>query len=147
MTEATDLARAYYEAIDAGDYDRFADLLAPDVVHERPDRTIEGRETLVRFMRDDRPNKNTAHDVEAVYRGDRSAAGDADGSANAGSAGDTDGVSDADEVAVRGRLRDAEGSPMFAFVDVFDVENGSGRTDGGESDERPRITRIRTYTQ
>ncbi|NEU55470.1 nuclear transport factor 2 family protein [Halorussus sp. MSC15.2] len=117
MTEATETARAYYDAIDAGDYDRFADLLAPDVVHERPDRTIEGRETLVAFMREGRPNEETAHEVEAVYV-------EADGG----------------DVAVRGRLRDADGAPMFAFVDVFEVE-------AAEEDRTPRISRIRTYTQ
>ncbi|MFC4450847.1 nuclear transport factor 2 family protein [Halorussus aquaticus] len=117
MTEATETARAYYDAIDAGDYDRFADLLAPGVVHERPDRTIEGRETLVGFMRDDRPNKGTTHEVEAVYV-------EAEGG----------------DAAVRGRLRDADGAPMFAFVDAFEVETADeGRT--------PRISRIRTYTQ
>ncbi len=147
MTEATETARAYYEAIDAGDYHRFGDLLAPHVVHERPDRTIEGRGTLVAFMRDGRPNKDTTHAVEAVYRVDGGAAGDADGSDSAGGAGDAARGDEADEVAVRGRLRDADGSPMFAFVDVFDVANGTARTDGGESDGRPRITRIRTYTR
>ncbi|WP_166035483.1 nuclear transport factor 2 family protein [Halorussus pelagicus] len=115
MTDATDLARAYYDAIDAGDYDRFEALLAPDIVHERPDRTIEGRETLVGFMRDDRPNTDTSHEIGAVYADDPGA-----------------------EVAVRGRLRDADGAPMFAFVDVFEFGSGSG-------DET--ITRIRTYTQ
>jgi ketosteroid isomerase-like protein len=110
--------RAYYEAIDAKNYDRLADLLAPGVVHERPDRTIEGRETLVGFMRDDRPNKDTSHEVEAVYR----------------RTGD-----DRGDYAVRGRLLDADGNPMFAFVDAFDVEQASENEDG-------RIARIRTYT-
>ncbi len=111
----TDLARAYYEAIDAKDFERFADLLGPEVVHERPDRTIEGRETLVGFMRESRPNKDTSHEVETVYVEDRDA-----GQTSA-------------EVAVRGRLRDADGEPMFEFVDAFEVEDGE-------------IGRIRTYT-
>lgn len=120
MTEATEIARAYYEAIDAGDYDRFADLLVPGVVHERPDRTIEGRDALVGFMREDRPQKDTSHEVEAVYA--------------------ETGDGDRDEVAVRGRLCDAEESPMFSFVDVFDVECAT-------EDEIGRITRIRTFTR
>ena len=66
-TDAIETARAYYEALDAGDYDRFADLLASGVVHERPDRTIEGRDALVGFMRDDRPQKGTSHEVRDVY--------------------------------------------------------------------------------
>jgi ketosteroid isomerase-like protein len=126
VTDATELARAYYDAIDAGDYDRFESLLAPGVVHERPDRTIVDRETLVGFMRDDRPSKDTAHEVEAVY---------ADESG--------------EEVAVRGRLLDADGAPMFAFVDVFDVEDApdESEADAGRGGRSQRIARIRTYAQ
>ncbi|WP_276299292.1 nuclear transport factor 2 family protein [Halorussus lipolyticus] len=116
-TDATELARSYYDAIDAGDYDRFADLLGAGVVHERPDRTIEDRDALVGFMRDDRPNKDTSHEIEAVFAEEQ--------------AGE-----DAPEVAVRGRLRDAEGNPMFEFVDAFEFESGEAR-----------IARIRTYTR
>ncbi|UPV75424.1 nuclear transport factor 2 family protein [Halorussus limi] len=124
MTDPTDLARSYYDAIDAGDYDRFEDLLAPDVVHERPDRTIEGRETLVGFMRDDRPNKDTSHEVRTVFAA-------------------------SDGVAVEGRLLDADGAQMFAFVDSFDVEDApdESEADAGRGDGRPSIARIRTYTR
>jgi len=101
MTDASeDAVRGYYDAIDAGDYEGFADLLAPDVVHERPDRTIEGRETLVGFMRDDRPQTGTSHEVAATYR-------NGDG-----------------RYAVRGRLFDADGDLMFEFVDAFEVADG-----------------------
>jgi len=113
--DAEPVALAYYDAIDAGDYDQFADLLAPGVVHERPDRTIEDRDTLVEFMRDDRPDKDTSHEVRSVFGG-------------------------SDGVAIEGRLRDAEGNPMFEFVDVFDFEKS------GEA-ERAKIARIRTYTR
>jgi ketosteroid isomerase-like protein len=109
--------RAYYEAIDAQNYDRFADLLAPGVVHRRPDRTIEGGATLVEFMRDGRPNKDTSHEIRGVFRG-------ADGS---------------NDVAVEGRLLDSDGELMFAFLDVFSVEVEKG--EGG------RIEEIRTYTR
>jgi ketosteroid isomerase-like protein len=104
VEEAEETARAYYGAIDARNYDRFAGLLAPGVVHERPDRTIEGRETLVEFMRDGRPNEDTSHRIRGVFRG-------ADGS---------------DDVAVEGRLLDSDGELMFAFLDVFAVEKGEG---------------------
>jgi len=117
MSDAAEEAvHAYYETIDAGDYDRFGHLLAPGVVHERPDRTIEGRETLVGFMRDDRPNTDTSHEVEAVYR------------------------HSAENYAAQGQLLDADGTPMFAFVDAFAVERAS-------DSERARIARIRTYTR
>ena len=109
MGETT--ARGYYEAIDGGDYETFANLLAPEVVHRRPDRSVEGRETLVEFMRDGRPNKETAHEIDRVYPG--------------GEDGD---------VAVEGRLLDADGAELFGFVDCFAFENG-------------RIAEIRTYTR
>ncbi|WP_137284318.1 nuclear transport factor 2 family protein [Halorussus salinisoli] len=95
MSEET--ARAYYEAIDAGDYDAFADLLAPGTVHRRPDRTIEGRETLVEFMQEGRPNKNTSHETKRIYDG-------------------------GEGVAVEGRLLDSDEEPMFEFVDTFSFE-------------------------
>ena len=93
------LARAYYDALDAGEYDRLASLLDPDFVQRRPDRTFEGRDRFVAFMRDDRPNTDTTHVVDRVYP------------AGPG-------------VAVRGRLLDADGEELFAFVDVFDVAEG-----------------------
>ena len=100
--DAAALARAYYEAVDAGEYDRLRSLLAPDFVQRRPDRTFEGRDRFVAFMRDERPNTDTTHAVERVYP------------AGPG-------------VAVRGRLLDADGDELFAFVDVFDVDADSGR--------------------
>ena len=101
-TAAVETAHTYYEAIDAGDYEAFADLLAPAVVHERPDRTIEGRETLVEFMRDGRPNKDTSHEIAGVYRREK----------------------DDSEVAVEGRLLDSDGAEMFGFVDAFSLRDG-----------------------
>lgn len=132
---AADIARAYYEAIDATEFERFADLLGSGVVHERPDRTIEGRETLVGFMRDDRPNKDTAHEIEAVYVEDRDTGETGareTGMEETGTRETGTGETSA-EVAVRGRLCDADGDPMFGFVDAFEVEEGE-------------ISRIRTYT-
>ncbi|OYR50546.1 DUF4440 domain-containing protein [Halorubrum sp. Ea8] len=93
------LARAYYDALDAGDYERLRALLAPDFAQRRPDRTFEGRDRFVAFMRDERPMTDTTHAVDAVYP---SGPG----------------------VAVRGRLLDADGDEVFAFVDVFDVADG-----------------------
>jgi ketosteroid isomerase-like protein len=93
------LARAYYDALDAGDYERLRGLLDPEFVQRRPDRTFEGRDRFVTFMRDERPMTDTTHVVDAVYP------------AGPG-------------VAVRGRLLDADGDEVFAFVDVFDVTDG-----------------------
>ena len=108
MTQA-DLIRAYYRAIDGGEYDALADLLAEGFVHDRPDRTIEGRDRFVRFMREGRPQTDTTHPVDSVYHGD-------------------------DEVAVRGRLLDADGERIAGFVDVFAFSDG-------------RVARIDTYTR
>ena len=93
------LALAYYEAIDSGDYERLADRLAPDFRHVRGDRTIEGRDAFVRFMRQGRPRTDTTHEVDAVFVADSG-----------------------DEVTVRGRLLRADGSVWFGFVDAFEVE-------------------------
>jgi len=101
------LVRAYYDALDAGEYDRLAALLDPGFVQRRPDRTFEGRDRFVAFMRDERPMTDTTHAVDAVFP-------------------------KGPGVAVRGRLLDAEGDEVFAFVDVFSI-----------SDER--LTELETY--
>ncbi|WP_418280832.1 nuclear transport factor 2 family protein [Halorubrum sp. DTA98] len=93
--------RAYYEAIDADEYDRLIDLLDPAFVHDRPDLTLDGRDRFVAFMRDERPMTDTDHVVDRVY---------------------TNGTG----VAVRGRLLDADGAELFGYVDVFAL-GGDGR--------------------
>lgn len=92
------VARRYYDAIDAGEYDRLRDLLADGFSHDRPDRTIEGADAFVRFMREKRPRTDTEHVVEAVYSAD-------------------------DRVAVEGRLVGSDGE-LFRFVDTFAVADG-----------------------
>jgi len=94
--DRTAAVETYYRALDEGDYEALADLLAPEFVHDRPDRTIEGRETFVRFMREGRPMTDTTHPVDAVYE-----------------------AVDAPEVAVRGRLLAADGTEITGFLDVF----------------------------
>ena len=88
----------YYASIDAHDYERLASLLAPTFVHYRPDRTLDGRETFVRFMREDRPMTETTHEIDAIYPNGHG-------------------------VAAQGRLLDAAGEELFAFVDVFSVDD------------------------
>jgi ketosteroid isomerase-like protein len=106
--EAT--VRAFYAALDAGDYDALESLLAPAFVQSRPDRSFEGRAAFVSFMRDDRPMTDTTHELRTVF-------------------------AEGDAVAVRGRLLDAAGEPLFSFVDVHELGN-----DG-------RIERLDTFTQ
>lgn len=91
--------RSYYRALDEQDYDLLASLLSPDFVHDRPDQTIEGRETFVTFMRDERPTTNTTHPLAEIYH--------------------TDGSS---ELVARGTLRAADETPLVRFVDVFHFE-------------------------
>ncbi|WP_254272911.1 nuclear transport factor 2 family protein [Haloarcula marina] len=98
-----DRARAYYRALDEGDYDLLERLLAPEFVHDRPDRQLDGRSRFVRFMREERPQTDTSHPVDAVYR-------------RVGDGGT--------EVVVRGRLLDTDGNRLVGFVDVFRFEDG-----------------------
>ena len=98
--DQTDLARDYYRCIDAGAYEELASLLADSFVHVRPDRTIEGREAFVRFMREERPDTDTDHEVTGVFT--------AEG-----------------RVAVEGVLRRTTGDRLFGFVDTFDVASGT----------------------
>ncbi|MBX0286926.1 nuclear transport factor 2 family protein [Haloarcula salinisoli] len=98
-TAPVEQARAYYRAIDDGDYDLLGALLTEAFVHDRPDRTIEGRERFVQFMREERPQTDTTHPVDTVFTDDSS-------------------------VAVRGRLLDADGEPIVGFVDVFTFAAG-----------------------
>ena len=98
--DGPDAAREYYRAIDEGDYAALSDLLADGFVHGRPDRTIEGREEFVAFMRSGRPETDTEHVLEAIYE------------ATAG-----------DRVAAEGRLVAPDGTEWFGFVDVFIVDD------------------------
>lgn len=97
MTDPASLARGHYEDLDAGDYPGLRDRLTPDFQHVRGDQTLAGRDRFIRFMRDDRPETDTTHEIETVYGND-------------------------DEIAVRGRLRRSDGSVWFGFVDVFSLD-------------------------
>ncbi len=92
------LAREYYRSIDEDEYQALAEIISETFVHRRPDRTIGGREAFVKFMRDERPERETTHVVKSVYRDD-------DGNA-----------------AAEGRLLDPDGEEWFRFVDTFEIE-------------------------
>jgi ketosteroid isomerase-like protein len=117
-----DAVRAYYGALDAGAYDRLADLLAPGFVQRRPDRTFEGRAAFVRFMRDERPRTDTTHAVDALYRRADDRDGDADAITDPGAGAEVA------EVAARGRLLAADGTELVGFVDAFAVADGTLRS-------------------
>ena len=98
--DGPDTAREYYRAIDEDDYAALSDLIADGFVHGRPNRTIEGREEFVAFMRSGRPETDTEHVLEAIYE------------ATAGN-----------RVAAEGRLVAPDGTEWFGFVDVFVVDD------------------------
>ncbi|WP_247729984.1 nuclear transport factor 2 family protein [Halovivax limisalsi] len=99
VADSVALARRYYDALDAREYGELEALLAPSFVQRRPDRTFEGRDAFVRFMREDRPMTDTRHDLLDVFGAD-------------------------DRVTGRGRLLDADGEPVVEFADVFRFEHG-----------------------
>ena len=115
--------RAYYDAIDGDDYDQLASLLASSFVHDRPDRTIEGRDRFVQFMRAERPQTDTTHPLDGLYRRQEDSAVEP-----------VDGDTAMAEVIARGRLLNADGERIVGFVDVF--------TFSGDE-----IERIETYTR
>ncbi len=88
-----ELARTYYRVIDTGSYDDLVAVLDPDFIQERSDRTFEGRERFIHFMREERPMTDTTHVIDAIYRAES-------------------------DIAIQGRLRRQE-ETLFDFVDVF----------------------------
>ena len=102
----TDPVERYYEAVDAMDADGLAAVLASDFRHDRSDRTIEGREQFVEFMMEERPRTDTVHAVDTLFLPE--ADDDARGR----------------EVAAHGRLFGDDGEELFAFVDLFTVDDG-----------------------
>jgi ketosteroid isomerase-like protein len=99
----TESVKRYYEAIDASDGDALRAVLDPGFRHDRPDRTLDGRERFVEFMLHERPQTDTTHTVDTLFVPE-------DGDAS---------------VAAHGRLFDSDGEEMFAFIDLFTLENGS----------------------
>jgi len=97
MAEREATARRYYEALDSHEYEALRSLLAAEFAHHRPDRTIDGRDRFVRFMRKERPQTETSHPIDIVY-------------------------TDGDAVAVEGRLLDADGDAILASAVEFSFE-------------------------
>lgn len=106
----SDLVEQYYEAIDGNDGEALERVLTPAFRHNRPDRTLDGRDRFVEFMLEERPRTDTVHEVERVFLPDGQTA------------------NDADEVAVHGQLFEEDGTELFAFVDLFSVGD-TGITD------------------
>lgn len=97
--DATELVRAHYEALDHDEYDRFESLLVPEFTHERPDRTLTGRDAFVEFMRHGRTLKDTTHELREI-------------------------IVDGETAVAEGTLRDADGDELFTFADVHEFADG-----------------------
>ncbi|WP_178918216.1 nuclear transport factor 2 family protein [Natronomonas gomsonensis] len=108
------LAREYYRSIDDDDYETLESLLAEGFVHGRPDRTLSGRERFVEFMREERPETDTEHVIDAVYS-----------------------TGDGARVAAEGRLLRADGEVWFGFVDTFDIDGEAIADIRTYTDEHP----------
>lgn len=98
MTDREATARRYYRSLDQHDYAALESLLTPSFTHRRPDRTIDGRGQFVRFMRENRPQSDTAHPIDAVF-------------------------TDGDSLAVEGRLLGNDDERIVSFVDVMVFED------------------------
>lgn len=96
------LVERYYEAIDENDDEVLESVLAPAFRHDRPDRTLEGRDRFIEFMLEERPTTDTVHAVDTLFLPEEQ-------------------PDDAEEVAVHGRLFNTDGTEQFAFVDLFTI--------------------------
>ncbi|MFC6718615.1 nuclear transport factor 2 family protein [Natrialbaceae archaeon GCM10025810] len=99
-TTGSQLVRRYYDALDEHDYEALEEILAPTFVQRRPDRTFEDRAAFVQFMREERPNPDTEHDLLEVVEDEAS-----------------------ERVAARGRVLEGE-RELFEFADFFALEEG-----------------------
>ncbi len=103
MMIRTDIARSYYDAIDAEAYDDVFAMFADDIVYERPGQErLEGMAEFRTFYLEDRPLEDGNHELHAV-------------------------VGDGDTVAVRGEFSGVqnERTVSFGFADFhrFDADN------------------------
>ncbi|OVE85283.1 nuclear transport factor 2 family protein [Natronolimnobius baerhuensis] len=97
------LVRQYYDALDGHEYERLESILAPSFVQRRPDRTFDDRTAFIQFMRGERPNPNTRHEINAL-------------------------VADDELVAARGTVVDTDSDEtLFEFADFFSLADGKIR--------------------
>ncbi|WP_138004659.1 nuclear transport factor 2 family protein [Halalkalirubrum salinum] len=92
--DRTAVVHEYYRCLDEGDYETLRSHLSDSFTQYRPDRTFESPVAFVAFMRDDRPMTDTTHQLADVLANDLG-------------------------VAAHGTLIGADGTDVFAFIDVF----------------------------
>ncbi|GAB7019551.1 nuclear transport factor 2 family protein [Halostagnicola bangensis] len=95
------LVRRYYGALDDHEYETLEEILDPAFVQRRPDRTFDGREAFVEFMRGERPNPDTSHELEELVVDE-----------------------ECGRVAARGRVLEGE-TELFEFADFFEMADES----------------------
>ncbi|WP_323674588.1 nuclear transport factor 2 family protein [Halorubellus sp. PRR65] len=123
--EAT--VRTYYACLDDARYDDLRTVLAPGFTQRRPDRTFDGRETFLSFMRDSRPHSDTVHDLDGVFVEPATddhrhrARPDGDCEAPTGDDGTPTAGDEAETVLARGTVVRESGDVLVRFVDCFDV--------------------------
>lgn len=93
MSEET--VRQYYTYLDQHKYEKLKKILTPEFQQKRPDRTFPDRQAFLSFMRDERPEKETRHEIKQVFKGGNRYRG------------------------VRGFVRKPSGERWFEFLDVF----------------------------
>ncbi|OIB58444.1 nuclear transport factor 2 family protein [Natrialba sp. SSL1] len=131
--DATGLVRRYYDALDAHDYDALETVLAPAFTQRRPDRTFDDRAAFIEFMREERPNPETTHELELVLADDDAREHEGESESEAESNSSTDELTVT--VAARGRVCDESGE-LFEFADFFTVDR-----------EQARLVRLETYSR
>ncbi|ELY92702.1 hypothetical protein C483_07037 [Natrialba hulunbeirensis JCM 10989] len=133
--DATGLVRRYYDALDAHDYDALETVLAPAFTQRRPDRTFDGRAAFIEFMREERPNPETTHELELVLADHDAREHESELESEADSNLSADEFTAPVTVAARGRVCDESGE-LFEFADFFTVDREQGR-----------LVRLETYSR
>ncbi len=94
MKQYRSIVKTYYNSLDNHRYETLKEILDPEFIHFRPDRTIKTRKSFISFMEDERPDKNTKHKINKIYTKKQ-------------------------EIATRGQLQKNKNKKLFEFIDIF----------------------------
>jgi ketosteroid isomerase-like protein len=118
MTNADpEAARAYYDRIDAEEYDAVFSLFADDVSYSRPGQSdLDGMAELREFYLEDRPLEDGTHELHEV-------------------------VAEGDTVAVRGRFTGKQGDEevSFGFADFHRFDDDGDITERWTYTDRDEV--------
>ncbi|NEU57466.1 ester cyclase [Halorussus sp. MSC15.2] len=116
-TADTEAVRAYYESIDADDYESVFSLFADDVTYERPGQSnLSGMDEFREFYLEDRPLEDGDHEIHDV-------------------------VAEGDTVAVRGEFAGTQGDEAvsFGFADFHRFDEGGQITERWTYTDRDEV--------